>query len=170
MGRQVNFFATAHDEARLIEFIKKTGDIVVFPYSSVSPIFSPLDQLPGKGSTKFWAHVWLVNNDFSPTIVTEFIPPQGYHLIDESRSDVIEFSRSIQDGDALRPGRIWAEFDFLDDSGSQLVPKRRDFKRWFGVLAKWIRMNYSKEINPDFYVAPDAMMLVRAGKLQLRYY
>jgi hypothetical protein len=169
VGKQIRFFMTREDEGVFIGFVRSTGNIAILPYTSPSPSFPPVGKLPEPSSTKFWADFWLHNRDTSPEPATDFLSQQGYYVIDESRSEVIEFSRTVQEGSVLRPGRLWVEFKFLDETGIKLLPKGAEFKNWYESLARWIRRNYSREVDPDYYVAPDALRLIKEDKVRLEH-
>jgi len=168
MGRQVRFYMDEEDERRFLEFLWTTGDVVVLPYSSRQAKFPELTELPGFSSEQFDFFLWLFNRNVSSKLVTEYVPQQEYFVIDREKSSVVEFSRTILDQNIIRPGRLWVEFKYLDPEGNW-ESKEPGFKKWYEIVAKWIRKNYSHEIDPDFYFGPGALELVRKGEVEVRF-
>ena len=163
MGRQINFFMTSEDEKDFLDFARSTCNLTVLPYTSKESVFKPLVSLPPLKSQKFWMNAWLVNMDITHNVVTRFIPQQGYYLVDEVASDVLEFSRSIPFDDRLNRGRIWAEFcSHFDDSTGQWVKKDEELVKWFEKLARWIRKNFKKE-DYLIYIGLGAQELLDSG-------
>ena len=54
MGRQVNFYMTGEDEKEFVNFVRATGDIVIFPSRSLQRYFQPVDELPEPFSNEHW--------------------------------------------------------------------------------------------------------------------
>jgi hypothetical protein len=160
MGRQINFFMTSKDEKDFLDYARSTCNLAILPYTSKESVFKPLESLSPPKSQDFWWNLWLVNMDISHKVVTKFIPEQGYFLVDESASDVLEFSRSLPFDDRLNRGRIWAEFySHFDDNTGQLVKKDQELGKWFERLVRWIRKNFRKE-DSLIYIGPCAQELL----------
>ena len=168
MGRQVRFIMDEEDERTFLDFVKTTGDVIVLPSSSPQAEYSALTELPGFSSEQFDFFLWLFNRSVSSRLVTEYVPQQGYFVIDRQESSVVEFSRTIIDQGVIRSGRLWAEFKYLDSEGNWAFTEP-EFKKWYEVLAKWIRKHYTREIDLDLYVSPGALGLVKKGKLKVEY-
>jgi hypothetical protein len=169
MGRQVRFFMDRNDEKRFVEFVRSSRDVVILPYDSPDPRFPPLNDLPDYSSDNFSFMLWLFNPRVSSRLETDYVPEQHHYTIDRDTSSVVEFSRTIREGNIVRPGRLWAEFKYLDPDRKWAL-KEPEFKKWYESLAKWIRKNYSREIDPDFYFGPGALKLVKEGGVEVRYF
>jgi hypothetical protein len=170
MGAQVRFFMDKDDEAQFAEFVKKTGEVLFFVDPSPTSDFKPVAVLPEPHSVRFWSRVWLLNRTVSTKLLTKFVPRLEYYTIDGLRASVIEFDRTIRDGDILRPGRLWAEFRCANETATGWTPKEPEFRKWYESLARWIRKNYSREIDPDYYVGPSALRLIKEGNVQIKYF
>lgn len=168
MGRQIRFFMDNGDEERFLDFVKTTGDVVVLPLHSSVANPESVPALPDI-SAPFGYFVWLYNRSVPGNLETTYVPAQKYYTVDEEKSPVIEFSRSIREGRIIRPGRLWVELKYIDDDGDWKF-KEPEFKEWYEQLAKWIRKHYSHEINPDFYFGPGAAKIVRSGEVEVKDY
>ena len=114
-----------------------------------------MTKLPHPTSGKYADSFWFFNNKISPNYITKYIPIQGYYLMDEFQSEVIEFSRSYLMNNIFHRGRIWAEFRYIDPKTNSWVNKNPDFKKWFENISKWIKKNYFK-LDPMIYIGPGA--------------
>ncbi len=150
------------DEDEFLNFLRTTGEVSVFPYTSKSREFVPVNSLPDRFSGNFSGTFWLFNRNISSNLKVEFIPNQGYFTIDESKSSVIQFARSGIKEKTLLSGRIWAEFTYLDKEKMILLPKEPEFKTWFDSIAKWIRKKY-KHMDSLYYAGPGAEKLFEEG-------
>lgn len=160
MGRQINFFMTADDEERFLDYAKSTCNLGILPYRSKTPTFIPIESLPPPKSDDFWLTSYLINKDISHKVISEFIPEQGHYYVDDSASDVIELSRSLPFDDRLPRGRIYAEFySHFDEAKGQWVKKDEALVRWFEKLVRWIRKNFKKE-DWLIYIGPGAQGLL----------
>ncbi len=158
---------TRQDEERFIEFVKGTGNISVLPYESPTAEFSNVKTLAEPFSVPSWSFLWLYNRDIKPEPITEYVPQQKYYEVERFRSPVIEFSRSFVKENSMRPGRIWAEFQYLDEETRSLVQKDPKFRQWFSQLANWIRKNY-EHVDRMVYAGPGAQAFrAGGGKLQV---
>jgi hypothetical protein len=111
---------------------------------------------------KILRRVLVFNHRVSSNLAVEFVPNQGYYTIDESKSSVIQFSRSGVKDKSLLSGRIWAEFTYLDKSKMVLLPKEPEFSKWYDTVAKWIRKTY-KHLEYLYYAGPGALKLIEEG-------
>jgi len=168
MGQQVRFFMDSGDEKRFVEFLRGTGDVIILPYHSPTKNPIGLKNLPNPSSDDFPYHVWLFNRSVSSNLVMEYIPTLNCYMVDQSVSSVVEFSRTVQRENMMRPGRLWAEFKYLDSKGNWAF-KEDEFKKWYESLVKWIRKNHSREIDPDFYSGPGAVELIKKNRLEIRF-
>lgn len=69
--------------------------------------------------------------------------------MDSLQSSVIEFSRSRISDSTMFPGRIWAEFTFLNNERTALLPKERKFSEWYDRVASWIKKNSERVVWTD---------------------
>lgn len=170
MGRQIRFFMDGGDEKTFIDFARTTGEVLMLVDPSPKADFNPVSELPNVSVTKFWTRVWLFNKSVSSNLVPVFVPNQRYYMIDCLRSSVVEFRRTTRSDDAMRPGRLWMEYKYANPDGRNWIPKEPEFKAWYDTLARWIRKNYSREIDPDFYVGAGALKLIQERKVHVKYF
>lgn len=157
------------DERDFVEYVRSTGDIRMLPYHS--PTLKPqgLEELPAPSSDGFPFHLWFFNRDISSRLVLEYIPEQECYMVEEFASSVVEFRRTVCKKGTMHPGRLWAEFKFTDKQGNWVL-KEPEFKKWYESMAKWIRKNFSREIDPDFYFGPGALRKLKGGQVEVRYF
>lgn len=163
MGRQIRFFMDSRDEAEFLRFVCSSSQVQVLAYRSSVPEPQELEDL----SDAF--RVWLFNKGASSRLALRPVEGQKLFMVDEFTSSVIEFSRTIVKNGKMHPGRLWAEFRFLDPE-EKWVSKEPQFTRWYNTLSRWIRTHCSREVDPDFYFGPGALELFRQGKVEVRYF
>jgi hypothetical protein len=109
---------------------------------------------------------YLVSPDLVNSIVMRYVPAQGYWTIDVLKSPVIELDKSFFDGRILKPGRMYCESQFLDDSG-ELVVKPEIFLKWSKSVMNSLRKSLVKNGRSIYYVGGDTMRKAEAGEIQL---
>ena len=156
MGKQVNFYMTQEDEAEFLEFMRSERDVCLIPDTLPTESIACMSYLPKRGETLFWFKVSLWDRNHSPPPKRRHVQEQGYWVVDELNSEVIEFSRSILSEGRLVRGRIWAEMtEWQQTEPPSLVRKSKTFEKWFDKLARWIRQHATRDENGD-YVFPGA--------------
>ena len=162
MGKQVNFYMTAADEASFVEFVRSDRSVGIFMYAMPTNDLPLLAELPKPGAP-FALSLWLWSRDHSPVPEIVYIPEQRYYVVDSFASEVIEFSRSCTDEGRLVRGRIWAEMSGWrrNDPGT-IIKKGQAFSKWFDRLANWIRRRSVRDEYGD-YVMPGAAEFARQG-------
>ncbi|SRR5579864_1153255 len=159
---------TTEDERRFVDFVRSSGRVQILPESASKDNFRPVQELATPFSGKSWAGYVLFNDSISRNLVTMHIPNVGNYRIDKLRSSVIEFNRSFVKDSKIRPGRIWAQFTFLDSEKKTILPKEQAFEEWYETIATWLRKNY-KHLDRQVYVAPGAQRLRDQGMDLLPY-
>ena len=155
MGRQVNFYMTAEDERQFVTFIRSMGNVAILGSVQLSKAVLELQELPPVGEP-FWFALCLWNKDCSPAPKMEYVTEQNYYCVEETESEVVEFSRSgVCDGRLVR-GRIWAEMTYwqLDDP-PVVVKKSAAFGKFYDRLANWLRRQSVRD-GAGNYVFPGA--------------
>jgi len=160
MGKQVNFYMAASDEANFMNFVRSSRSVGIMIDGMRTEAISPLAELPERG-TPFWFSVWLWDQGNSPTPVLQYVPQQQYFVVDRFSSEVIGFSRSYIEGDCLVRGRIWAEMAFFRSDGTT-AKKQLHFSKWFEELANWIKRRSIRDRSGD-YVLPGASEYSQQG-------
>jgi len=128
MGRQVNFYMTNQDEAQFLDFVLKSGKVVLLPRVSHAVPFEPVEGLP-KPTPEYppeWPY-FLFNESVSSNLVTNS-GEKGYCL-DPLDSSVVEFSPCTTHGRILYRGRIWAQLSYLNQQTKSNHPKEKEFEK-----------------------------------------
>jgi hypothetical protein len=166
MGKQVNFYMNAEDEGEFFDFVMKTGEVVLLPRVAASVPFEPV-RMPPKPTPEYppgWPY-FLFNRSLSSNLVTK-LGKTSYYL-DPLSSSVIEYSPSILHGSILYPGRIWAEFIYLNDANSNIRKEPR-FEDWYESIAKWIKARY-KQVTYTAKMTGEEVKLGIAGPSALEF-
>lgn len=151
---------TYEDEKDFLEAIRQLGPVKVIYNTFSDESKMEIQSLQPVGTTTNDANLSLVNPTFASSINHEFYPSQSYHCIDLAESEVVQLNRCKSVNAWLTNGRLW--FDEKSNAGK----KSTDFLKWATSLLKWIQKNYYKDALGQF-VAPHALDLAKAGKLQL---
>jgi hypothetical protein len=144
MGRQLGIYFNLEDSLNFLDFASTTGSVVVLPRQSPTSDFIPISRLDDKTRA-----VFLFNRDVSSNLVTRYVSQQGYYVLDTLQSSVIEFSRSPKRENTMFPGRIWADFTFLNQERTALLPKEPEFSKWYDTMATWIRKHSERVVWTD---------------------
>ena len=168
MGRQIEFFMDSHDEEEFMRFVRSTGDIVVLPPYIKNPHNPGVTALPQPASKNFNYAMHLFNRSVSSRLFFMYSDKMACHIVDGIDSSVVEFKRTIAWDKKMRVGRLYAEFKYVD-SGGKWASKEPEFQKWYELLARWIRRNYSREIDPDYYFGPGALSAVKSQKMEVIY-
>ena len=160
MGKQVGFFMTCEDEKNFLAAIEAMAPVKLIYNTFADEANMEIPTLQPVGSAPGDAHLSLFNPRIQAPIEQQFYPSPSYHCVDLLESEVVEFSRSAPFKTWLNDGRLWFE-----DKASQRR-KSDAFLKWANSLLKWIRSHYEKDAS-GLYVAPQALELSKAGKLQL---
>ncbi len=136
LGRQLGIYFSGEDCQKFLDFAKTTGSVVALPWKSPTADFSSIDLVDDENLVFF-----LFNRGISSNLVTRYVTKQSSYFLDPLQSSVIEFSGSPTKDNTMFPGRIWAEFTFLNTDHTALLPKEPEFSKWYDLLASWIRKN-----------------------------
>ncbi len=162
MGKQVNFYMAGADELDFIRFARSDREVGLFGYGLPSDEIVLLDELPSPKEPG-WFHVWLWDMANSPRPVLRFVREQRHYVVDPFASEVVEFSRSILDGQCLSRGRIWAEMiGWRMDDPLHTFRKPGTFVRWFRRLGSWLTRR-SMSTSDGGYLLPGAQEHVDGG-------
>ena len=103
MSPQVNFYISRNDEAKIIEKISSMAEVSFIKPISTTGSVVLFDNF---GVAKEVPYFYFAMRRDLERIKFRHIPAQGYWIVDDDKSPVIEFSRSIWDGKNIRRGRI----------------------------------------------------------------
>lgn len=165
MGKQVRFYMTHEDEKNFLASISDLAPVRLVYQMFADPAhmelasFAPIRSRKENAPLCLEVHLCLVNTTLgTPPKVNSY--PQQPSQVDKLESEVVEFHRCEPFKTRLMDGRLWfAEQDMH-------VRKSDAFVKWANSLLKWVRRNYERDAR-GIYVAPNALELSKAGKLQL---
>jgi len=166
MGRQINFFATLDDETAFCEFLLSTPGVSMLPArTNALPPPRLVPPLPRECPQPLDRSLvlWNANLFAGPEYVKHHI---GFFYTAGSQEGGIEFTRSIQDRNIIRAGRLWASvrgrFLYNLDGTVRDPEKKRQFDSWLNSLFGWIRKRYVKYADL-FYIGPGAVHFQEMG-------
>jgi hypothetical protein len=159
MSRQFRFFLLPSDAESLIADLRDRVGLKLIDAKSHGPqpveIESPIHKVPTsqEGNAGFSTYCYLVAA-VGADVKTRYIAEQGYWLVQEELSEVIEFSGFEYDDEVLLAGRFYFHTDFL--LGNDIWPKRDRFLKWADRVFRRAKRTipYSKAL--DAYVGNDA--------------
>jgi hypothetical protein len=133
VSRQFRFFLLPSDAEALIADLRDRIGLKLIDAKSSGPepidIDSPMhsDAVRQNGKTAVSAYCYLTAAT-GADVKMQYIANQGYWLVHEEQSEVIEFSGLEYDGEILLEGRFYFKTDFL--LGDAIWPKRDEFLGW----------------------------------------
>ena len=166
MGRQIVFFMTANDEREFMEFVRSDREACVFANYQPAAIAECLNELPLMKPP--YDPLWLWDSDNSPYPLFTHIAKYGVFVVDDSKSEVIQFDRCLMHDECLVMGRIWAEMYYCQPPASSgitdmsLAKKSISFTKWYSRLANWIVRHSIRDSN-GVYVLCDARRFAAEG-------
>jgi hypothetical protein len=160
MSKQVTFFMTYEDEKKFLDAIHLLGPVKVIYNTFADELQMEVQSLQAVGTVSHDVNLSLLNPAVGTTIKRTFYPSQSYHCVELAESEVVQFNRCKPVNTWIANGRLW--FDEKSNAGK----KSAAFINWANSLLKWVRDNYFKNAAGHF-IAPHALELLRAGKLQL---
>lgn len=122
-----------------------------------------LDQLPGR-------EVYLVASDLGPAHVDAIKrgPDKGFWRIDEVRSPVLFWERSVLNDDGeLLSGQLWAELDVTEQTGRKNAAPAA-FRSRVLELTNWLTKTFRKGDPKGSWIGPATAREVKEGRLALR--
>jgi hypothetical protein len=155
MSSQINFFLTPLDLSMLEQRLKKQCSVVFLGIPLEQPAPRLLSTLEVARYGEEWLKVFLAHPESLGALVFKHVPKQGYWLVDDDRSPVIELSRCFYDGKILRRGRVYYTKGFYDEAG-QWVDKPADFLAWAKKVFSVTRKGLQRDAGLGSYVGQDA--------------
>ena len=165
MGKQVNFYMTASDELKFVEFVRSDRNVTIF--KAVQPIaeIADIHAMPPQGEP-YWFSLYLWDRDHSPPPLMSYIQQQGHYHVEEFESEVIQFTRCGIDEGRLVRGRIWAEMNgWRRDDPATIVNKSDAFVAWYQRLANWIKRHSVRNDNGEFILPGAARFAEQGGSM-----
>jgi hypothetical protein len=160
MGKQVQFYMTHEDEKSFLASINRLAPVRLVYQLFSDPSHMELTSFaPVASRDVVNANLCLVNTTLVTPLKVYSCPKQPSQ-VDKLESEVVEFHRCEPFKTMLIHGRLW----FAEQTMG--VRQSDAFIKWANSLLKWVRRNYARDAR-GYYVAPNALELSKAGKLQL---
>lgn len=167
MGKQVQFYMTYQDEKSFLASISDLAPVRLVFKSFVHPSTMELGSFAPVGSHEDDAHLCLVNATLGTVPKVNSYLQHSYRFVDPSESEVVEFLRCELAKGQYKPSRIWLSAGRLWFTEQTMDGRKSDsFIKWANSQLKWVRRHYEMDAR-GVYVAPNALELSKAGKLQL---
>jgi hypothetical protein len=159
MSRQFRFFLLPSDAEALIADLRDHVGLKLIDAKSSGPepveIESPMhrDESRQHSKTILSANCYITAS-IGADVKMHYIAKQGYWLVHEERSEVIQFLGLEYDSETLIAGRLYFQNDFL--LNGSIWPKRDEFLKWADRIFRRTKrvLQYSRAL--DAYVGNDA--------------
>jgi hypothetical protein len=175
MGKQVRFYMTHEDEKNFVASISDLAPVRLIYKTFTEPLhmelgsFTPVGHSGGNFHPNYFqnAHLCLVNPTLATVPKVNSSPQHSYCSVDLAESEVVEFTRCQLDKGRYKPFQTWLNSGRLWFTEQTMDGRKSDaFIKWANSLLKWVRRHYERDAKGN-YVAPNALELSKAGKLQL---
>ncbi len=165
MSRQFRFFLLPDEVDAFTNDLRNRVEIQMFQNTSPSPepvaASTPVMRWtrPKDGAEVATAYCLLA--PVAATIKVNYYPTRSKWLVDEEKSEVIQFCGCDFDGETLHVGRFYAQTDML--IGDTIWPKQEPFLQWVDRVYRAAKksLKYSKEL--EAYLGPAADEWRRQG-------
>lgn len=128
MGRQAQLYFSPQD---VDEFVQKMASYgaVLLPHRLTVERVEPADSITRDTGSGLWSLGYLVRKEDLERVLLREVPSQGYWVVDQLRSPVIEFDGGVFDRSKILRGRLYFTTTYFDEAG-QLVEKDPAFVAW----------------------------------------
>ena len=182
--QKFSFYMISPDEEQSqVDFLRQESNVKIVCYRTFTPELDVRDTMPPLGSDfSFRCYLWDV--DHSPPPINEYIPTQNHYVIDDFKSEIIQFNRcSIRyegGGNAVKDGEPWVSHGRIAINhkrwiNGELAECPKHFLAFFERARKWIKKNgapikegphlgiYSVGSHKGFYVFPSVEKFFAEG-------
>jgi hypothetical protein len=166
-SKQLNFYATPDELPEFENYFKERDAVfITLPFANEADFVRR--SVSTRTSNKEWEKIYLTTTTFLPQIKTEFIEKQGYYLIDELRSAVMEFIRPLPNlftGNIERC-RFYYTKSYYGEA-DEVITKDEAFTGWCDALMKGFAKQFlikAPEVAND-KCTKGVLQLVRDGKI-----
>ncbi|MBL0743486.1 hypothetical protein [Chryseolinea lacunae] len=151
-SRQLNFFIHPDDLPEIEVFLREENALFIKqPTFEIANLYS--DSIAFDDRHKFDT-VFLVKADQANHVVTQWIAPQGYWLVDAQSSCAIQFSRGglTKDGKKLNRARFYYTSFYYHEG--ERIEKPKEFVAWADRLKRKFRKRFmvpGAGVNGNYY-------------------
>lgn len=167
MGHQINFFLGPNDELDLERRLRNVDELTVLHKRSPTPEPRVVNSMNLTQDGKQWLFLYLVRPADLIAVRTREVAAQGYWMVDDLTSPVVEAHRCYYDGKILRRGRLYYVDGFYDNQDSW-VEKPMDFKTWTRRLFAAVRKPLTYDKRRGAYIGPEAAQMRLAGDVEFK--
>ena len=162
-SKQVNFYLTANDQARLLTCLRESvGEFTIVESIAEGDEPHPLEIAEVKRMGVDRLKLYLVRPDDVGAIKLNILRSQVYKAVDVVRSPVVEFARCYHADGRLRRGRMYFVTAYYDER--VLLHKDSAFLDWATALIATARKRLKKEPSLSSYVGEEARRLKETGE------
>jgi hypothetical protein len=166
MGRQVRFLANSDDAAALEAEARARGAVfLAYYHQGTEPRL--VTDLTAAATTE--PIVWLTRAEDLPRVRLTYIEAQGYWLVDQLKSPVLEWSGSGTEQPPgeheVRSGRLWFATGTYDSHGERIP--FGDFVDGAQSMLAWVRRQWSYDRSGARYIGPGAAAHLTADSVEL---
>ena len=160
MGHQIRFFLGPNDLSELETRLRSVEEMAILYSRSPKPEPKIVDSISFTENGALWA-LYLARASDLPDVKLKHVPAQGYWVVENLFSPVVEVSRCYYDGKVLKQGRLYYTDGFYDDS--EWVEKPPAFTAWAKRLFTAARKTLKNDKELMAYVGSEAMEMRARG-------
>lgn len=164
MGRQIQIYFSSDDVQAFEKAVKEQLGAVVLAHRHLVGRAEPIDSTVSKNADGLRSFGYLARPQDLEKVVLRHVPAQGYWVVDETRSAVVELDGGFDDGKILRRGRLYFHKGFYGEDG-QWVNKAQDFLQWAEEILKLAKKLSRRDQKLDAYVGQSAEEEQRSGSM-----
>jgi hypothetical protein len=168
VANQLKVFMNREDEKALLQWLERFV-LEVYPrrvppdWKAFRARAAELERLPED-------EVYFVASEIGPALVDQVKrgPDKGFWRIDEVKSPVIFWQRSVLNDDGeLLSGQLWAELDVTAQTGRRDVAPER-FRVLYLELEEHVRKVFRRGSPKPYLIGPSTARAAKAGEVKLR--
>jgi hypothetical protein len=164
MSRQFRFYLLPDEVEAFTNKLRDQVEINMFQNTAATP-----EPVAASTPLRRWSRlngadvvgVYCLLAPVAATIKVNYYPTRSEWLVDEEKSEVIQFCGCDFDGETLHIGRFYTQADML--IGGTIWPKQKAFLQWVDRVYRAAKklLKYSKEL--EAYLGPAAEQWRRQG-------
>lgn len=164
MGRTVDIYFNSNDVLALENAARTHLGAVLLGHRHAWGEAAPVESTVIKSADGFRSFGYLVRPQDIQKVVLRYVPTQGYCVVDQTRSPLVELDGGFCDGKILRRGRLYFLEGFYDEAG-QWVNKADDLLQWAEETLRLAKKCSRRDQKLQAYIGPAAAEDHRAGSL-----
>jgi hypothetical protein len=166
MGHQINFFLGPCDLVELETRLTGAGDLIILHSRSPKPEAKVVQSVKFTEDGKQWLLYLVRSADLNNILIKEVVA-QGYWVIDNLFSPVVELDRCHYNGMVLKRGRLYYVDGFYNPEGLW-IEKPANFKAWAKHLFTAARKSLVYDKKLGAYIGPEAALMRISGEVEFK--